>query len=53
MEEVERAQSQEDASGSVVEEPFVLQHDWQRTPEARGVINALLKRNKRRPFGKI
>ncbi len=30
---------------------FVVQHDWQRTPEARGLINAMLGKNKRKVLG--
>lgn len=30
---------------------FVVQHDWQRTPEARGLVNAMLGKNKRKIFG--
>lgn len=41
--------SQEDL---VSEEPsFAVKEGWQQTAEARGYINALLKRNKRRSFG--
>ena len=30
---------------------FTVQESWQQTPDARGYINSLLKRNKRTHFG--
>ena len=33
--------------------PYLVQDAWQQSIEARGVVNTLLKRNKRRTFGKI
>ncbi len=33
------------------QESFVVQRDWQKTPEARGLVNALLGKNKRKSFG--
>lgn len=32
---------------------FAVVEGWQQKPEARGLINALLKRNKRRNFGRL
>ena len=32
---------------------FVVQKSWQHTPDAKGYINSLLKRNKRTQFGKL
>jgi len=32
---------------------FAVVEGWQQKPEARSYINALLKRNKRRSFGRV
>ena len=33
--------------------PYVVQEAWQQSIEARSIVNNLLRRNKRRTFGKI
>ena len=33
--------------------PYVVQEAWQQSIEARGIVNNLLRRNKRRTFGNI
>lgn len=33
--------------------PYIVQEAWQQSIEARGIVNNLLRRNKRRTFGKI
>lgn len=52
MEEAERARSQEDGLRELFP-CLTVQGDWQSSAEARGFINALLKRNKRKTFGKV
>ena len=43
--------SQEEPEGTE-KPPYLVQEAWQQTIEARGIVNNLLKRNKRRTFGK-
>ena len=50
MEEDERVQSQEDVSREVFP-CLMVQEGWQSSADARGYINVLLKRNKRKNFG--
>ena len=33
--------------------PYIVQEAWQQSIEARGIVNNLLRRNKRRTFGKL
>lgn len=42
-----------EGTGGVSSSPclFTVQESWQQTPDARGYINSLLKRNKRTHFG--
>ncbi|XP_064384018.1 ciliogenesis and planar polarity effector 2-like isoform X2 [Halichondria panicea] len=48
---MENAGSSKVGSRPARREAFVVQRDWQKTSEARGLINALLGRNKRKSFG--
>ena len=43
----------QEAPESSEKPPYLVQDAWQQSIEARGVVNTLLKRNKRRTFGKI
>ena len=46
--------SQEDNFASSAEDaPFSVVKDWQQASEARGYVNTLLKRHKRRHFGEL
>ena len=38
---------------SVERPPYIVEEAWQQSIEARGIVNNLLRRNKRRTFGKI
>ena len=50
----QKMHSQEDDFTSSAEDaPFCVVKGWQQTSEARGYVNTLLKRHKRRHFGEF